>query len=225
MLRRDASNVHSQILVGQVHREAGRLGEARRHLNEALALDASAAEAWNELGGVAQAERDDKKALECFERALALKPDLIYARLNAAQVCLRLGRAAEAVSHYRFVLGLDGAHAEAHNGLGLALATVEPAEAEREFREAVRLQPSLGPAWNNLAVLLLQTKREAEALAILRSGLREAPKEELLYLNLARVHVARGDRAAARSAVEELLRRVPGSEVGRKALAQLDTGR
>jgi Flp pilus assembly protein TadD len=94
--------------------------------------------------------------------------------------------------------------------------------AESEFREAIRLQPTLGSAWNNLAVLFLQQKRETEAIAALKEGLAKAPKEELLYINLARVHMSRQDRAAARTVIEELLRQIPSSEIGRKALASLN---
>jgi tetratricopeptide (TPR) repeat protein len=222
VLARDAGNVRTLVLVGQVHREAGRLAQAQRYLDEAVSRDAAAAEAWNELGGVALAKTDERRALECFERAMALQPDLVYARLNAAQTLGRLGRHGEAAAQYERVVAMENGNAEAHNGWGLALARQgESPKAEERFRVAIRLAPKLGSAWNNLGVLLLQGKREEEAVAVLREGIGASPAEEILYLNLARIHVGRKETAEARRVVEELLRQVPGSEVGRRALRQL----
>ena len=222
VLKREPGNVRTLVLTAQVHREANHFAEARARLEQALAIDPQSAEAWNESGGVAQGEGDDKKALECFERALAVTPTLTYALVNAAQTCQRLKRYGDAERYYRQVLAVDAAHADAHNGLGLAQAgQSRVGEAEASFRAALRLQPTLGPAWNNLAVLLLQLKRESEALTTLRDGMREAPREELLYLNLARVYVGRNDRAAARRVMQELLAVDPRSALAKKALADL----
>jgi len=222
VLRRQPENGRALVLAGQIHREGKRLAEARRALEQALALDPASAEAWNELGGVEQAEGQDKKALECFGRALAAQPDLVYALLNAGQSASRLQAPAEAERHYRRAATLDAASGEAHNGLGLALAQLgRAAEAERSLRRALEVQPALGPAWNNLAVLLLQGKREAEAIQVLTQGIAQAPSEELLYLNLARVYVARGDRAEARRWMEQLLGVNPSSATARRALESL----
>jgi Flp pilus assembly protein TadD len=222
VLKRQPENVRTLVLAGQIHREANRLDAAREHLEKALALDAQSAEGWNELGGVMLARGDDRKGLECFKRALAVKPDLSYALLNAAQSSSRLQQHEAAAGYYERVIALDAKSAGAHNGLGLALAQAgRSGEAERALRRAVELEPALGPAWNNLAVLLLQAKRESEAEDALRQGIVRAPKEELLYLNLARVHVSRGNRPAARRVMEDLLRVNPNSDVAKRAIASL----
>ena len=53
------------------------------------------------------------------------------------------------------------------------------------------------------------------------TGCGVAPREEMLYINLARIHVRAGDRPRARGVLEQLLAAVPESETGRKALEEL----
>jgi tetratricopeptide (TPR) repeat protein len=223
VLRRDPANHTARVLAAQVHREAGRWDQARSSLRLVLDAAPQIAEAWNELGGVEQGQyADHKKALECFEQAVAWKPDLVYALLNAAQSAARLQDLAKARDLYERALAASPRNAAAHNGLGLLLAqSGESAKAEVHFRDAVKHDAALGGAWNNLAVLLLRQRREPEALQVLREGIRQAPGEELLYLNLGRILLQQGDRQGARAVMEQLLKTNPGSAVARKALEDL----
>ena len=222
VLRREPANSQTMVLAAQIQREAGRLDAARRYLDQALRLDPESAEAWNEIGGVHQALSEDAKALQCFVRAVAIKGDLTYALLNAAQASMRLDRPSDAEQYFARVVGIDPQSFEAFNGLGLAQARgKKTAKAADSFREAIRLQPSYGPAWNNLAVLLLGEGKTDEAAYILREAIGKAPLEEILYLNLGRIQLGRGNRAEAISVMRELLKVRPESKVGQQALADL----
>src|SRR5437870_4592606 len=90
-LDRSPKNVQTMVLVGQVHLEAKRTAAARTILEQALAADPKSAEAWNEIGGVELAEGNPKRALDCYHKALEIKPDLTYALMNAAQAYAQLG--------------------------------------------------------------------------------------------------------------------------------------
>ena len=222
VLDRDTTNTRTLVLLGQIHREANRIPEARRYINRALQLSPDSPEAWNEMGGVHQALAEDEPALSCFERAIAIQKDLAYATLNAAQVLLKLDRFPQAAIYFSRVIAIDAKSADAFNGLGLAQARQKQGPAaETSFRQALALQPNLGSAWNNLAVLLISTGRTPEAATTLGEGIRLAPKEELLYLNLGRLHIGRGDRAAAARVMRDLLKVLPDSQVAQKALAEL----
>ena len=56
----------------------------------------------------------------------------------------------------------------------------DTAEAEREWSEAAKLNPKLGEAWNNLAVIYMQTERKREASDAVsraeRAGFRVNPR-------------------------------------------------
>lgn len=223
VLADDPANTRTIVLAAQIHREADRLPQAARLLDEALRLQPALAEAWNERGGLALAAKKPEEALEHFEQALASQPDLLYALLNAAQTAAQLNRLDQAAAYYRRARAAHPRSADAANGLGLTLAKQnESREAEALLREAVALDPALASAWNNLAVLLLRLGRKDEAVAALEQGIAQAPADEGLYLNLGRLWVQSGDRAKAADTMRRLLKQNPASAVARKALADLE---
>jgi len=89
---------------------------------------------------------------------------------------------------------------EAHLNLGLmALARGGLEQAEREYRAALRLDPTFVPAAVNLADLLRAQSKEDGALAVLTDALRVAPQQAALHhaLGLALVRAGRREEALA----------------------------
>ena len=76
-------------------------------------------------------------------------------------------------------------------------------------------------AINNLGVIYMQMQKPQEALAAFQYGIKVAPDDETLYLNLARVYVRLGDRAKARDILQQLLEHKPDSSAAREALEAL----
>lgn len=223
VLTEDPASTKTMALAAQVHREAGRLGQASRLLDEAIRLNPTMAEAWNERGGVALAEKKPEEALEFFEQALVASPDLLYALLNAAQTAAQLGRVDGAEGFYRRARKAHPRSADAANGLGLLLAKAgRGREAEPLLRVAVSLDPGLASAWNNLAVLLLRERRNDEAIESLEQGIARSPSDEALYLNLGRIYVQTGRREEAIAVMRRLMAAKPDSAVAKKALTDLE---
>ena len=222
VLRQQPENVRTLTLVAQVHREAGRLERVEPLLNEALRLNPQSAEAWNEMGGLAMAREDYANALSNFEQALASKPGLGYALLNAAQAADKLRRPAVAEDYYRQALKAEPQSAEAHQGLGLTLAKKgDLAEAEVLLLKATKIRPAFPTAWNNLGVLYLQMGSSAKAIAALEQGIAASPEDELLYLNLGRVYIQDKRPDQARKVMQRLLAVQPDSRVAQQALKDL----
>jgi tetratricopeptide (TPR) repeat protein len=222
-LERTPRNVRTMVLVAQIHLEAKRTQEARRVLQQAIAIDPASAEAWNELGGVEMAEGNPKRAIERYLKALDIKSDLTYAMLNAAQAYAELGDHASAERFFTRALETDPQSAEAANGLGLALANQNRLdEAKRAFERAIEIRRDYASAINNLGVLYTTRGDTNNAIAAFRYGIQVAPDEDLLYLNLGRVYVNRGERDQARRVIEQWLERKPGNETANKALRALD---
>ena len=93
-----------------------------------------------------------------------------------AALLLSQGQAAEAIPHYREALRLDPDLAQAHNGLGGALATARPDDqAMAEYNEALRLKPDLPTAHLNIALLLMKKGDVAEARRHLEKALSIDP--------------------------------------------------
>ena len=78
-------------------------------------------------------------------------------------------------------------------------------------------------AVNNLGVLYSQMGQTNDAIAAFEYGIRVAPDDEMLYMNLGRVYVRMGDRARARDAMLRLLERKPDSKAAASALRELES--
>ena len=87
----------------------------------------------------------------------------------------------------------------------------------------MRIQRNYAPVLNNLGVLYLKIGQPADAIAAFRYGIREAPDDDMLYLNLGRVYIQAGEREKARGVIMEWLERKPGNENARRALREVDS--
>ncbi len=65
--------------------------------------------------------------------------------------------------------------------------------------------------------------QSGDAVAAFRYGIRAAPDDDMLYLNLGRVYVQAGERDKARGVIMEWLDRKPGNEKALRALQELDS--
>jgi tetratricopeptide (TPR) repeat protein len=223
VLERSPQNAQPLVLVAQIHLDAKRTAQARRILEQALAADPRNAEAWNELGGVELADGNANGALERYQRALDIKPDLTYALMNAAQAYAQLSDHASAERLFRRALASDPRSPDAANGLGLALANQNRLdEAKRAFEQAIEIRRSYGPAINNLGVLYGSRGDMNNAISAFRYGIQVAPDEDDLYLNLARTYVTMGERDKARNVIEQWLQRKPESHMALQALRALE---
>ena len=222
VLEENPANFKAQLATGQIHLGAGRLEAAGAHLQKALELNSESPEVWNNLGILDTNRGDYRGALVKFERALAIRPESAYALANAAQAQARLGDLPGAEKRFRLALQLDPNDAETANQLGLMLAkTGRATEARDLFQRAITLRGDHAAAINNLGVLYMQMQKPDDALAAFLYGVKEAPDDETLCLNLARVYSGRGETEKAREVLLEFLDRKPGSELARKALEQL----
>ena len=223
VLRRTPENPRVLVLAGQIHLQANRTAEAEKCFRAAADANPSYAEAWSGLGDVAETRDDGTLALAQYEKALALKPDLLYTLLNAGLAAGKLNRQDKAETWYREALRVDPRSAEAAIGIGLALAKQgEFDEARRNFENAIAMRPGFAGAINNLGVLYLQLNQVKDAIAAFSYGIREAPDEDILYLNLGRIYTRAGNFDEARQVMRQLLRRKPDSAVARHALQELE---
>ncbi len=223
VLKRTPENPRVLVLAGQIHLQANRTGEAEKYFRAAAEANPNYAEAWSGLGDVAETRDDGALALEHYEKALALKPDLVYTLLNAGLAAGKLNRQDKAEAWYREALRLDPKSAEAANGIGLALAKQGRFdEARQYFENAIALRRDFAGAINNLGVLYLQLNQAKDAIAAFTYGIREAPDEDILYLNLGRIYTRAGNFEEARRVMRQLLERKPDSAVARHALRELE---
>jgi tetratricopeptide (TPR) repeat protein len=103
---------HGNVLYG-----LGRKEEACAKFRQALGIEPTYAEAWNNLGNsLADLGRLDE-AVGAYERALAVEPGYADAHFNLAETLHQMGLAADAAPHWRAYLRQDARSAWARQAL------------------------------------------------------------------------------------------------------------
>ena len=203
-------NASTLYRLGTLLAKSGETARARGAFERALALDATLAEAHNDLGALLAQDGDLPAAIARFRRALAAMPDYPDALNNLGYALLLTGQSSEARPLYERALALQPDFPEALNNLGLLLGrSGDLVAAERNFRAALSHRPDYGEAANNLALVLVTRGAEAEAVSVLEAQLARAPQFEGTYVTLAKLHLAAGRTAEGIKVLERLLQRNP----------------
>ncbi len=225
LLGRDASGRFIYHTLARVDSE-----EAVVHFKRAVELDPNFALAWAALGGayanrvikVIGGPEDYERAAEALERALALKPGLLEARLH--MVFVEMGRGNKARAReladklvrenptdvgaqfaYATVARLDGRYQDALDAYGRMLK-INPAE-----RVVV--------SYNRARVFLYQHRHD-DAEAELNLGAQMEPNHPFVKSFKAIICAYRGDLEGAMRTMTEVLRRNPDMDGVRPLYAQ-----
>jgi tetratricopeptide (TPR) repeat protein len=223
VIRQTPGNDKALNAIGQIHLDAGRPEVARGYLEKAIAVNARLGEAWNNMGGVESASGNLPAALRNYESAAELLPRSSYPLVNAGGVAARLGDNQGAERLFLRAVQVDTKDADALNQLGqLAARERRYPEAKEWFQKALTARRDHSGAINNLGVLYMEMGQANDAIAAFEYGMRVAPQDELLYMNLGRTYVTLGDRAKAREVMLRLLEQKPGNTAATKALRDLE---
>ena len=180
----------------------------------ALEMDARLADAHLVLGAFLLANGQAQQAIDAYEEAQRLKPNMASAIAGIANVHSSLGRYDEALRWY-----LRAAQSEptsAWNQLYVAYtysSLGDFGKARDWARRALRLQTDLWAAHAFLAQLDVQEGQTAKAADRVAAMLRVAGEEPLALAAAGSVELRRGNFQAARGYYERLLQVAPSSEL------------
>lgn len=125
-------------------KDLGRHGEAINDLRKAASFDGNNVEILTNLGDVFFAAKSYDDANACYDKALALKPDLAQAWLGRANIHCELKRYEEAVAAYDRAISAKPDLAEAWYGRGSVLSDHKRyEEAIVDFSKALSFKPDL----------------------------------------------------------------------------------
>jgi Flp pilus assembly protein TadD len=147
-----------------------------------------------------------------FSGVASQKKDLERAQpyLRQAEAAFNQNNFADAAQAYRQALKVNPDLAEAHYGLGLALARLDRyQEAVTSFQAALHHKPGWSRALKDLGVTYLKLKRWPEAEKAFKTALTHQPQDAEAYYGLGVAEGRQGKHKEAREAFEKALRLKP----------------
>lgn len=154
----------------------GKRQQAMATCNTILARNPSHFVALNVLGTLKAESGDDEAAVDAFQKAIAIEPDVALTHNNLGSTFSRLGEGQRARDCYDRAIGLDPKLAIAYRNRGAYFTSMDDFEAALvDFDEAIRLEPDKAELHLRRASALGVLLRIDEALAELDRALSLQP--------------------------------------------------
>ncbi|MEU4561134.1 tetratricopeptide repeat protein [Actinoplanes sp. NPDC023936] len=199
----------------------GRLSDAEAEVRAGLARLPTDPELLALLAGLLRLQGRRAEALAAADAAVAAAPHLSGTHIERAECLLMIPSGTEESSETS-----PASTASPASGPSTAESDeTRTAEALREAREAVRLDPAHPPAYRVLARVLSSRREFDQAREAARRALALDPHSVIDLLTLGEIERHAGRRGAARAAVGAALAEDPGNPDGRWLIALLDAER
>jgi protein O-GlcNAc transferase len=173
-------------LAGQLL-QGSRKSEAQVVYRDVLLFDPMNTTALHALAYIALESANLGAARHYMERAVAAEPRDASLKLALGRVQKESGEYDAAIESYEEALKLDHCLVDAWLCLGVALRGKDAQRALACYQEAMRLDPRNKIAPINVANILFDLGREAEAEPMLRKAIARAPNAATAHLNLGKL--------------------------------------
>lgn len=192
--------------LGMVWLQTGEPAKARAEFDEAARLSPGNPLPLLALGKVHATVGDHAAAIAAYDRVVQAHPKLVVARLDRGDALLAAGRLEPALQDFREAAAAAPDMAAVHEKTGIALQGLRRhAEAVKEYQTALKLDPKLPVALNNLAWLAAEEGGSADGgLAWARQAVSLSPDEPRFHGTLAWVRFKRGEKKEAAEALRSL---------------------
>ena len=169
-------NARARALLAEYYVRAGRISDARRALEQAVATQPRVPEMHNNLGNLCLRQGDLEAAIRHFEQALALKPEDPEFTNNLGNALVRAGRMDDGIAHLGVAVRLAPAMAAPASNLASAYAQAgRTEEAVRLLRRLIEHHPTDASAHNLLGHVLQSAGLRTDGIQHLREAVRLAP--------------------------------------------------
>lgn len=173
-IRSHPQSAEAYLALAEALTNGEEVESASAALDRALELNPRLAVAWYGKGLQAAREKNWPSAIESFQHAL--DAGYVPARLELAEMLLRIGDFTRAARELESVIRLEPKQAGAHYGLGLVRMQEGNFDAaEASFRQAMALRPQYADAEEGLGEVLLNRQAWPEAANVFERVLTERP--------------------------------------------------
>lgn len=172
VLEQNPENAHAHEALGRIYLQNNLHPEAKRHLEQAVALDGGLVRAHVLLGAALNHMDDYEGAAAQFSRAAELSPQSGYIHNNLGLSLVRLGRPEQAVAAFSRALMLGAPADKTANNLGVTLFKLGRME---EALEAFRCAGDEASAYNNMGYAHFLEGDYAEAMRFFERAIELRP--------------------------------------------------
>lgn len=155
---------------------------------------------YNNQGNAFRAQCKLEEAIQQYQEALRVNPELAEAHHNLASILVGQGKLNEAIRHYRAALDIDGDLAEAHYRLAVALGWTGQVDGARiHFKRATQLVPDWADPLNGLAWVLathpeLQSRDAQTAIELAQQAVALTDRQDAASLDTLAAAYASADQ-------------------------------
>jgi protein O-GlcNAc transferase len=155
-----------QSTLAAVYKYKGDLGNAIRHANRALEINADLPDTWNNLGSSLRAVGHWEDAILALNEAVARQPKFALALYNLGNAYLEKRDLKTAIHYYDRALDADSGYASAHVNRGNCYRELRDYhEAEKSYVKGFELNPDLIETQFNLGVIYMEQQRFTDAIS------------------------------------------------------------
>jgi Flp pilus assembly protein TadD len=216
----------SNFAAARSHLQDGRTELAIGEFKAAIKKDGKNPYFYHGLG-VALAQKNElKDALSAFRKSLELNPYYVQVRNDIGSVLLLLGEREEGKKELMTAFNdpTNSMGEVTARNLGNALFEEKKyEEAASWYKTSVSRNKGYPDAYLGLADSLSALGKNDEAVVTLQEGLKEVPQYPSLMLSLGKAYLDAGRFKEARSELEEVAKRDPVGESGKKATELLQS--
>jgi len=175
----------ADLVLGIIHREAGRYDQSVQALRRAIELEARYYRARIELGVTYEKLEKLEEAEAAYKSGLRLRPHFADGYSFLGYFYYVYGRVAEAEKMYLKVTRLTPGAILAHNNLGGMYATQgKYTLAEAMFKKSIAIRPN-GEACSNLGTIYFSQRRYGDSAAVFEEAVKLDEKNSIIWGNLA----------------------------------------
>lgn len=160
---------------------SGFLNQAIVEYKAAIEADSRLERAWSNLGSIYASQRSFHKALDAFQKALAIKPNSPETLNGMASVFFDRGKLEKAKLLWHQAIEINPKFAAAHFNIGNALENEHQLpSAAQEYVKAIEIDPKMGEAFYRVAMLYLKEEHLAQARVMFAEALILGPAAEYM---------------------------------------------
>ncbi len=206
--------------LGNAFVNMGRIDEAIKQYQEALAINPGYAAAHVNLGNAFLQKGEVDDAISHYERALQIKPGEAEMHYNLGNAFLQKGSVDDAITQYQEALAIKPGYADAEVNLGNAfLQKGSVDDAISHYERALQIRPDFAQARHNLGLALSRKGRADDAIIQFQQALQFSPDYVDAHVDLGNVLLQKGRVEEAMAHFQQALQIAPADPWLRNNLA------